>query len=261
MADAKTTPEVEVKKLNADGTPASEPTNDKKEGEEKEPKVGDLIDDEKGDDKKPKGDEDKPQTVGLDKFLEEKKARKAAEKRIAKLEAQLGDGEEIDAEEISDEIDSLAEEFEVSKPFLKKLEKTLLKKIGKEADDKVSSRLDGIEEEKRAEAVDKAFTKHFNIAMEKMSEFKDIVNPEVIKTLSLDPKNKDKTFSQIIEDTYGKSLPGRKTIEKTTPGGGKDPEEVDFDRAVRDTKYYTEIMANPAMKKKYNDGIEKRLRL
>lgn len=264
MADAKNTPGAEEKKLNADGTPATEA-----KVEVKEPKVGEIIDEaDKGTKKEPKGDDDAPKTVGLDKFLEEKKARKAAEKRLAELEAQ---GDDIDAEDVSDAIDEIADEYKVDKGFLKKLKKALTpkstptkspkEKSEDDADDKVSSRLTALEQEKRQAEIDKAFDKHYAKALEIVPEYKDIANPEVIKELSLLPKNKDKTFSQIIEETYGKSVPGKKTIERTTPGGGKEPEEIDFDRAVKDTKYYTEIMANPALKKKYNDGIEKRLRL
>lgn len=261
MADAKTTPGAEEKKLNADGTPATEaPKGD----EVKEPKVGDIVKDaSKGKEDEPKGDDDKPKTVGLDKFLEEKKARKAAEKRIAELEAK---GEDLDADDVSDEIDAIATEYKVDKDFLKKLKKAMSPKASKtskedEPDDKVSSRLTALEQEKRQGEIDKAFDKHFTKALEIVPEFKDIANPDVIKALSLLPKNADKTFSQIIEETYGKAVPGRKTIEKTTPGGGKEPETVDFDRAVKDSAYYAQIMANPAMKKQYNDGIEKRLRL
>lgn len=252
MADAKNTPGEEAKNLNADGTPAAEsPKGD----EAKEPKVGDVINPDAGKDKEPKGDDVQPKTVGLDKFLEEKKARKAAEKRVAELESK---GDDIDSDAIADEIDSIAEEFDVNKPFLKKLEKALAKKYSKkepQADNsEVSSRLSAIEQKERQAQIDRAFDKHFGQAMARMPELKDIVNPDVIKTLSLDPKNKDKTFTQIIEDTYGKSVPGRKTIERTTPGGGKEPEEIDMERARKDSKYFNEIMANPALKKKYNDS-------
>ena len=266
MADAKTTPGGEEKKLNADGTPAA----DSKKDEAKEPKVGEIIEDaDKGTKKTPNGDDDAPKTVGLDKFLEEKKARKAAEKRIAELESK---GEEVDADDVSDAIDEIAEEYNVDKGFLKKLKKVLTPKSSptkstedktKEgADDEVSSRLTALEQKERDAEIAKAFDSAYKKALEIVPEYAEVANPEVIKELSLLPKNKDKTFSQIIEETYGKSVPtGRKTIERTTPGGGKEPETVDFDRARKDSKYYAEIMANPALKKQYNDGLEKRLPL
>lgn len=264
MTKVNDTPGGEEKKLNADGTPATPaPSGD----EVKEPKIGDIVDDGKGKDGEGDGkskDIIEPKTVGLDKFLDQKKALKAANKRIAELEA--GDG--IDADDISDEIDAIADEFEVSKPFLKKLEKAMLKKLGitgkakpADTDDEVSSRLNALETREKAENTTKAFNKEFNRVMDTMPELKEVVNADVIKELTLLPKNRDKTFRQIIEETYGKTVPGRKTIETTRPGGGKEPEGVDFDRAVKDSKYYAEIMANPAMKKQYNDGLEKRLKL
>lgn len=266
MADAKNTPGAEDKKLNTDGTPVTPPAD---AGEVKEPKVGELIDDAGKDSKKePKEDISESKTVGLDKFLEQKKALKAAQKRIAELES---DGEDVDAEDVSDAIDEIADEYKVDKGFLNKLKKALTPKdsssksskgkTDEDTDNKVVSRLDALEQEKRQGEIDKAFNKHYTRALEIVPEYKNIANAEVIKELSLLPKNKDKTFSQIIEETYGKSITGKKTIEKTTPGGGKEPTEIDFDRATQNTDYYKEIMADPALKKKYNEGLEKRIKL
>jgi hypothetical protein len=78
---------------------------------------------------------------------------------------------------------------------------------------------------------------------------------EVIKTLSLDPKNSNKTISQLIEETYGNALPGKRSIEQNKPGGSKESGEIDFDRAKKDGSYFKEIMADPGLKKKYNDNL------
>lgn len=257
MANAETTPGAEEKKLNADGTPATKVV----ETEVKEPKVGDIVNPDNNGKKDAKAD-DKPETVGLDKFLELKGENKELKKAVKSLQDKIEEGG-VGKGEISDDLDEIAKEFNVDKGFLNKLKKALGgKQVPKEADDKVSGRLEKLEAEKKQESIDKAFTKHFEKAMEKMPEFKSVVNAEVIKTLSLDPRNADKTFTEIIEETYGKAIPaGRRTIEKTTPGGGKEPTEIDFDRAVKDGAYYKELMADPALKKKYNDGIEKRIRL
>jgi len=92
-----------------------------------------------------------------------------------------------------------------------------------------------------------------------MPEYENLVNREVIKVLSLDPKNANKTFAQLIEETYGKAITGKRTIETTKPGGGKEPTEIDFDKALKDTEYFKEIMSNPTLKKKYNDSISSRV--
>jgi hypothetical protein len=95
--------------------------------------------------------------------------------------------------------------------------------------------------------------------MAEMPEYSAIVNKDVIKTLSLDPANQNKTFQQLIEETYGNALGGKRTLETTTPRGGKALESVDFDRAKKDGKYLEEVLANPDTKKEYNEGLIGRL--
>ena len=99
------------------------------------------------------------------------------------------------------------------------------------------------------------FSKHFADAIEANPEYAGIANPEVIKTLSLDPRNASKTFVQIIEETYGGAIQGRRTIETTTPRGGKDPEKVDIQRAKTDQDYLTRVLQDPAMREQYNADL------
>lgn len=241
------------KKPEGDAPADTKPEEGKDEGEKT---VGEIIEAKKPSEKK------EPETVGLDKFLEEKKARKAAEKKLKELESRLDDGEKLDADTISDEIVAIGEEFEVDPKFLSKLTKALTKKAAAEADAKVTDRLKPLEEKDREERLDKTFKTHFDAALEKFPpELAKIVKPDVIKTLSLDPRNSKKTFSDLIEETYGHVVPGKRSIEKTTPGGGKEPEPIDFDKARRDPAYFREIMADPKRKKAYNEGIEHRIGL
>jgi len=68
--------------------------------------------------------------------------------------------------------------------------------------------------------IDIIFNKYFDLAMQDLPEYKDIVDPDVIKKISLNPVNKDKTFNQIIIETYSKDLPINNTdnsIEKEEP--------------------------------------------
>lgn len=198
-----------------------------------------------------------PETVGLDKFLEIKKENKQFKKDIQDLQRRIEDG--ATTTEVSSDINSLSEEYpDVDKKFLTKLASTIRAQVEKDADEKISSRLKPLEQKEKDEKIDAAFSTHFNLAIEKMPEFKDIVNRDVIKTLSLDPKNKNKTFQQIIEDTYGSALTGKRTMDTTTPAGGKDSEELNFDRARSDTAYFKEVMGNPRLKAEYNDIMLKK---
>lgn len=189
---------------------------------------------------------EEPKTVGLDKFLDIKKDNKALRQQIEELQTKVNEG--ATQVEISEDLDALADEFGVDKVFMSKLEKFIEKK----AEQKAEAKLEPYQRESNQKKIDTAFETHFKSAMEKMPEFAPIVNPDVIKILSLDPRNKDKTFSQLIEDTYGAAVPGKRTIETTSPGGGKEPAPLDVERARRDPSYFDEVMANPKLKAEYN---------
>lgn len=197
------------------------------------------------------------ETVGLDKFLDLKKDNKELRKSIKDLEARISEG--ATPREVSADIAALSEEYpDVDRNFLNKLASTIKSQVEKDADAKISDRLKPLEQKEKAAKIDSAFNTHFNLAMDKMPEFKQIVNPDVIKTLSLDPKNANKTFSQIIEDTYGNALTGKRTIESTIPGGGKEPAPLNFDKARKDGSYFDEVMADPQLKAEYNREMLKR---
>lgn len=238
----KDTPEVEVK------TPTDTPT------EQKEETVGEVMDKVE-----PKKDIPKPETVGLDKFLELKKEAKEQKKLIKDLEERIASGES--KEDIIDDMDSLAEEYNVDKKFLGKLVKAVKSSTEKDIEERVSSKLKPLEEKEKSERIDKIFTQHYADALERVPEYKDIANANVIKSLSLDPINSKKTFIQLIEETYSKAIVGKRTIESTKPRGGKEPEEIDFKRATSDGAYFEEIMADPQLKKKYNENLAHRINL
>lgn len=230
-----TTPEV-VEKTPEDTQP-----------EQKEQTIGEVLETEPKKEEKP--------TVGLDKFLELKKENKELNKRLKEIEKNIEKGATSD--DISDDLSELAEEFDVDPKFLSKLEKTIRTKSEKE----LESRIKPLTEKEAKAEIDKRFNTHFEKTIAEMPEYAKIVNPEVIKQLSLNPANGKKTFAQLIEETYGNAIGGKSTIETVKPTGRNEPEAIDFDRAKRDTNYFREIMANPSLKAKYNDSIEQRLKL
>lgn len=256
MAEQPKTPQGEEAKKPVEAKPT----------EKKSPTVAEAMG-EDGTAKKPAG-EAKPtgDTVPLATFLEEKTGRKDAEKRAEALQ-KIIDGGASDAE-IATQIEATATELGLDPVALKKLtgiiatsvRKGVVAEAGEKAKADVQDKLKPIEERDRAARIDATFTKHFDAAMADMPELKDVVNRDVIKKLTLDPDNANKTFRQIIEDTYGNAAPGKRTIEANkSPGGSKDPEAIDFDRAQKDTAYFAEIMKDPAQKKKYNEGLAGRI--
>lgn len=214
---------------------------------------------ENGGKKKAKDDEGEGANIPEAAFLDEKKGRKAAEKRVKELEDMIKEGGT--RSEISDEIEDIAKKHNVDPGFLRELTTSITASLKKDAEDTVDRKMRPINERERAARIDKVFEEHFATAMERMPEFKGVVNKSVIKTLSLDPTNASKTFTQIIEDTYSAAVPGKRSIEQKQPGGGKEPGEIDFAKAKKDTEYFKTIMADPVLKKKYNEGLVNRVGL
>jgi len=181
------------------------------------------------------------------------RAKKAAERELQALRESIMNG--ATQEEIASDVDNIAQEYDVDPGFMKKLVDTVKAQTEQALDAKYASKLS---EKERAEKFDTAFNKQYNTALERGPEFQSIANPDVIKTLATLPQNKNKTVSQLLEETYGNALTGKRTIETTQPGGGKDPEPLDVAKAEKDINYFNEIMADPKKKAQYNEHMLKK---
>ena len=195
---------------------------------------------------------EKPNTVPEHIFLSEKKARKETEKELKDLKAQIQAG--ATKRETSASIKAIAEEYpDIDPDFLDKFAAAIRSESKNELQDELSSKFRPLEEKEKQSHIDKTFETHYTQAINAMPEFAQVVNPAVIKALSLLPQNRNKTFSQLIEETYGNAISGKRTLQSTTSGGGKESEPLDYQRAVKDTKYFEQVMANPKLKAEYND--------
>lgn len=238
--------------------PASEPEKVEEAGEEQT--IGEALQSE------PEQEAQKPQLseAQLDKLINEgkafeftKKENKTLKRKIKEMEEQLQKGASM--EDVADDIESLAEEFQVDTRFLSKLEKAMRSKFEAEIDERVESKLKPLTDKEKETKQTQLFDKFLASALEKMPEYEAVINKEQLKILALAPSNKGKTMSKLIEETYSGSLGGRPTIETTTPRGGKEPKEVDFARARKDPEYFREIMSDKDLKEKYNDGLAQRI--
>lgn len=199
-----------------------------------------------------------PEMVPLSSLLEFKNENKVFKKKIADLEEMIQNGTMKSKEDVSDELTAIAEEFDVDPKFVKKLagifDAKSEKRIG-EVTKPFQERDQQLTKEQEKARLDKIFQAQFEKTLETMPEYKDIADGDVIKTLSFLPENQHLKFSELIEKTYGKAITGSRTIDKTRPAGGKDPEPIDFDRAKKDVKYFEQIMADPDKKKLYNENL------
>lgn len=166
--------------------------------------------------------------------------------------------------EVSTSLEELGAKYDVDPDFLQGLAASIKKDTEAEFNQRLEKELEpykkSAEASKKGE-IDKVFTEHYEKTLEAMPEFKGVANKEVIKALALDPRNADKTFGKILEEAYGHLVSGKRTLDDSKPGSGKTITEIDFEKAKRDTDYFQQIMASPELKKKYNEGLESRLRL
>lgn len=230
---AEKTVETPVEPTEPKGEPAAQP----KAPEEPQKTIGEM------------GEIPQPKVVEEHVFVAEKKARKAAERELKALKKSIESG--ATAVEISEEMAEISEEYDIDPSFLQRFAAGIKAETERELEAKFGQKAG-------AEKFDTAFDNALRVALERGPEFSKLVNPEVIKSLARLPQNSNKTVSQLLEETYGNALTGKRTIETTTPGGGKDPEPLDFDKARKDNSYFNEVMKNPKLKKEYNEEMLKR---
>ena len=125
----------------------------------------------------------------------------------------------------------------------------------------LADKLAKIEEGDKRAKRDAALTNALNKALDEAPEFKDVANVDVLKQMALLPQNAEKTVPQLLEEVYGNALGGKRTIESTTPRGGAKNEKVDIEKARRDNSYLKEVLADPVLRKQYNEGLENRIML
>ena len=129
----------------------------------------------------------------------------------------------------------------------------------KESD--LEARLAKMEAKEKAEKLNATLESNIAKALENAPEFKDIINMDVLKQMALNPVNKNKTYSQLLEDAYGNAVSGKRTIETTTPRGGANDPKVDIQKAQNDPEYRREVLADPGLRKQYNDNLQDRISL
>lgn len=242
----------EVKTAPAEEAKSTEPakTEAAPETQKAEP-VKEVTVSEALETKTPEPAKAEPRVVPEAVFLEVKK-------ELKDLRQAIKDG--ATKSEVSADLKSIADKYDLDENFLGELSSFIESKSKAKFEEEFSSKLKPIQDKEKAEKIDKAFTEHFSKAMENMPEYEGVVNKDVIKSLSLDPINANKTFVQIIEESYGHLVTGKRTMDSSSPAARSDNTEVDYERAKKEPKYYSEIMANPTLKKKYNEGLTDRLK-
>lgn len=244
--EAKTAP---VEESKVETTPVEPTPEAPKEEPKQEATVGEVL--EPTDPAEPKTE---PKVVPESQFLKVKNKNKELLKEIEALKKAKEEG--AAPAEVSADLEALAEKHGVTPEFLK----DLAEYNRKQTEDEVEGKMKPITDREKAVKIDKAFNEHYAKTLELMPEYKDLVNKDIIKNLSLDPKNRNKTFPQLLEEAYGHLVTGKRTLDAPSARTSRnDTGEVDYDRATKDKEYFKEVMANPMLKKKYNDTLTNRI--
>lgn len=192
-------------------------------------------------------------TVGLSKFLDEKNKRKEAEALAQQLQYELDQARTMAQQGASqsyvdDTVNEIAQKYtDVSPELLRDLVSVTKREIDKE----YGSKLNAFEADRQREAAEKKFSDLYTRTISDMPEYSNMVNPEVIKSLAFNPMNANKTLPQIIEETYGRAIVGRKTLE-TSGGSSRRDNAGDIDFANMRDSDWEAIEADPALKAKHN---------
>lgn len=254
--ETKTAPAEESKQTEPATSKADEkPETQKGLGSTKEETIGEVLSPEESSKEETKK-EDK--TVPLSAFVEMKKYNKELLREMKELKKSIEEG--ASKVEVSESVEEIAEKHGVDKTLMRDLVKTIREDLEHEVDEKVASKLEPITRKEKEQKLNEAFETHFAKALEQMPEYKDVVSKEVIKSLSLSPTSSKKTFTKLIEETYGHLVTGKRSLDSASTRAGKDDNlDVDMDKARTDSSYFKEVMKNPTLKKKYNDGLIRRI--
>lgn len=198
-------------------------------------------------------------TVPESALIKHKKRAKELEKKVKELEEEIANSganktKSKASKSALDELEKLAENYNVDKSFLKQLADI----NQTNAESLVSEKIQYLIEQSKQDKIDQKFKEGYREALKNNPQFKGIVDEKIIKVLSLQPENRHKTFAQVMDDVYGHLIAGKKTLN-TTQSKTVDEGNIDYDRISQDTEYFMEIMKNPKLKKEYNDNLKKRL--
>jgi DNA-binding transcriptional regulator YhcF (GntR family) len=193
----------------------------------------------------------KPETVPIHVFEAIKKELK---EEIRELKKAQGTSLPSDSS-----IAELAKEYDVNEDFVNKLAKTIQTSTMKDFDAKYSTKIAELENLSKKGDKEKKFNNLFEKTVEANPQFKGIANKDVIKQLAYNPENGKKTLSQILEDVYGHTIQGKKSMETAQPSGNRE-ESVDFTKAG-DPAVYAKIKSDPKLYKEYKDFIVKHINL
>lgn len=197
-----------------------------------------------------------PDSIPYDRFKEKVDSERELKTRVEELEAKIQE-QDMSKKEVESDLSDIAAEHNIDPQVLDKVAERLYSKAQATIDEKLAP----LDRKEREEKQGKIISQMLNKALESNPEYKDVVNPEILKQLALNPANANKTMSQLIQDTYGNAVQPseKKTMESVAPGKSEVIDKVDYERAQKDSDYFAQIKADPKLKEQYNEQMRQQI--
>lgn len=208
--------------------------------------------------------------VPLKKYMAEKGARQESDQKVQQLETEitkLKNGmTSMSVGSVTESIRTIASKYKVSEEFLADVMavagNSQREKIRQELEQEFKPKLDQLAEEsdntkreQKRRDVEVKYKALFDKTMAEMPEYEGVVNPDTIKKLAFaDPSKK---ISQHIEETYGKVVPTRKTVDAPN-NVGKQTSEINYKNPSE--QEFEQINADPKAKEEWAKTTEETLR-
>ncbi len=229
---------------NTNPTPSEEQGKEPQVEAEKEQTLEEIVG-------TPEVEEPKEDTVPLSAFLDIKKELKELQKTSRKA----------DEEPSSYDIAQIAKEYEVDEQFVSKLSKAIKSEAASEVEAKYKPLLErqeaerkALEAERQSEKLETVFNQVYDKVTKENPDVANLANKEVIRQLAMSPANKNKTVSQLLEETYGATVKNKTSIESARPAHSKD-KQTDFSKMSAEEA--NEASVDPDRKGDYADYLIK----
>jgi len=232
------------------GTGEANPSENDGKGKNTNPTNGQSIAQVAGAESQPSGDpkdqKDNKQEEGDEKeglIVELKKENREMKKMIRdeviptirQLQEQVKKGG-TSASEAKDELDALAEEWELEPKFVKKLADILLNKSKKQFEDEYLSDIKDIKSKAEEQTkqithaqITAAISKEFDRVVADNPEIGKIANKEAVKKYIMSSENNLKrTMEDVLDELYGSAQKDGAGMEGYSSQGGNHPKEPDY---------------------------------
>lgn len=182
--------------------------------------------------------------------------KRIAESQVADLQAEINKlkatamtGSKT-VTEINNDLKKLADEHNVDPDFLGKLVSTVTtatrEEIRAELEKDYTPKIAKIEQERNMEKANVKFKELYAKTMKTMPEYDGIVNEDVIRALAFSSGNAKKTLPEIIEETYGAAVTGKKSIENANGSRETSTGEINLNKPSAED--WDKIENDPAAK-------------